>query len=492
MLQPVSNVLLNSLPPAVTSDLSPESPRNDLVVSVRGVGKMYRLYERPQDRLKHSFFARFGRRYGRDFWALRDVSFEVRRGEMMGIIGRNGSGKSTLLQILAGVLKPTIGEARVQGRVAALLELGSGFNPEFTGRENVFLNGAILGISRKEVEARFDEIVAFADIGEFIDQPVKTYSSGMSVRLAFAVSTVLDPAVLLIDEALAVGDVFFRQKCYQRLEALLCRGTAVVLVSHAMMDVEQFCQQALLLHRGDVLFQGPASEAVKRYYLVEQEERGAAVAARPRLSQGNDAALAQEFAAIDFWPAPETFLDIFAVAQVSNGWARCTGVALCDSQGRPCHVFQQGETASFFSEFELLQDIEVPIGGVVIQNDKGIIVHGKNTLQYDSQVPTWVARGSRLRFRQDIVLEVALGEYLFEVGLAASSQQDYTYRTLYSYSDLRAKITRLCHLSAVSTFAVVFSRTNTEVQLLHHGIANLPGKCRVMVESPTNHKPVGG
>src|SRR5262249_18991237 len=161
-----------------------------------------------------------------EFWALRNVSFEVRRGEMIGIIGRNGSGKSTLLQILAGVLQPTTGAMQVSGQVAALLELGSGFNPEFTGREKLFLNGAIICVSRRIIEDRFDEIAAFADIGEFIDQPVKIYSSGMFVRLAFAISTALDPTVLLIDEALAVGDVFFRQKCYQRLETLLANGTA--------------------------------------------------------------------------------------------------------------------------------------------------------------------------------------------------------------------------------------------------------------------------
>src|SRR5262249_1944477 len=237
------------------------------------VGKVYRLYDRPQDRLKHMLFSRIGRSYGREFWALRDVSFDVRRGDVLGIIGRNGSGKSTLLQIMAGILQPAAGEVRLWGRVAVLLELGSGFNPDCTGRENVLMNGAILGLSRAEIERRLDEIAAFADIGEFIDQPVKTYSSGMFVRLAFSVTTSLDADVLLIDEALAVGDVFFRQKCYQRLGALRARGVSIVLVSHALNEVEQFCQQALLLQAGRVVFQGSASEAVKRYYLVEQDSR---------------------------------------------------------------------------------------------------------------------------------------------------------------------------------------------------------------------------
>ncbi|MBM3769915.1 MAG: ABC transporter ATP-binding protein [Acidimicrobiia bacterium] len=196
----------------------------ELAVAVRDVGKRYRIYSQPQDRLKQMVFGRFGRHYGEDFWALRHVTFDVAPGERFGVIGRNGSGKSTLLQMIAGTIAPTEGEVDIRGRVAALLELGSGFNPEFTGRENVFLNAAIQGLSREQVLARFDDIAAFADIGEFIDQSVKVYSSGMFVRLAFAVSTSMEADVLLIDEALAVGDVFFRQKCYRRLESSRATG----------------------------------------------------------------------------------------------------------------------------------------------------------------------------------------------------------------------------------------------------------------------------
>src|SRR5262245_51914273 len=184
------------------------APTPEVAISVRGIGKMYRMYDRPRDRLKQMLL-RGRRMYGREFWALRDVSFEVRKGETVGIIGRNGSGKSTLLQIIAGTLAPSAGEVQVTGRVAALMGVGRGVNPEFTGRENVFLNGSILGFSREEMAQRFDEIAAFADIGEFIDQPVKMYSSGMFVRLAFAVQAHVPTEVLIIDEALSVGDIFF-------------------------------------------------------------------------------------------------------------------------------------------------------------------------------------------------------------------------------------------------------------------------------------------
>ena len=464
------------------------APSDDVVVSARGVGKVYRLYDRPQERLKHMLFSRLGRSYGHEFWALRDVDFDVRRGEVLGVIGRNGSGKSTLLQIVAGILQPSAGQVRIEGRVAALLELGSGFNPDCTGRDNVVLNGAILGLSRREIARRVDEIVAFADIGEFIDQPVKTYSSGMFVRLAFAVTTSLDADVLLVDEALAVGDVFFRQKCYQRLAELRARGVAIVLVSHALNEVEQFCQHALLLHGGRVLFQGSAVEVVKRYYLVEQEGRLAAAttlgaattlaAAAPVPSPEVGGAAA---APAPPWPDPEACLDLTAVAQASSGQARCTALAVCDADGQPRQAFAQGEMVSFFYEFELSADVDVPTGGVELVSERGIIVHGKSTLESGADVPRGVRRGARLRFRQDIALELAPGEYTFNVGLGALSRDDYDRRARVPHAELDARHARLCLVPAAGRVAVTLRPVGGAVQLMHHGVANLPGSCRVSV-----------
>jgi lipopolysaccharide transport system ATP-binding protein len=456
---------------------------NDSVsVSVHNLSKRYTLYEKPRDRLKHSLLRRFGKTYGHEFWALRDIHFEMKKGETLGVIGQNGSGKSTLLQIIAGTLAATTGEVKVNGRVAALLELGSGFNPEYTGLENIFMNGAILGISRKEMERRRDEIIGFADIGEFIDQPVKSYSSGMFVRLAFAVTTGLDAEVLLIDEALAVGDIFFRQKCYQRLEGLRKKGVSIILVSHAMGEVEQFCQRALLLNQGSPVLQGGASEVVKRYYLVSQEALKSGLpfpmAPQPSVPPQPPAEENNTY----FWPAPDAFLSISRVAQSTNGWAHCTGVALCDRRGQACLVFQQGEVASFFYEFYFSRDIEVPAAGVEIQNDKAVMVHAKSTLEYGSEVPTWVAHGSRVRFRQDINLDIAAGEYTFNLGLAALPLSDYQGRETYLFEELDAKLTRICLLAAIGVFRVVFRSHGKPVQLMHHGVANLPGNCQVYIE----------
>ncbi|MGD1903925.1 MAG: ABC transporter ATP-binding protein [Geitlerinemataceae cyanobacterium] len=223
----------------------------DIVISVRNVAKSFRRYDRPSDRLKELLFP--SRKQYREFQALRGVSIDVPRGQTLGIVGRNGSGKSTLLQIIVGTLRASSGEAHVRGRISALLELGSGFNPEFTGRQNVFFNGQLLGLTRGQIEERFDDIAAFAGIGDFLEQPVKTYSSGMFVRLAFAVATSVEPDILVVDEALAVGDEAFQRKCFARIESLQERGCTTLFVSHAASKVVELCDRALLLDRGEAI-----------------------------------------------------------------------------------------------------------------------------------------------------------------------------------------------------------------------------------------------
>jgi len=245
---------------------------SELAIKVDILGKCFQIYESPRDRLKQMLM-RGRRRYYREFWALRDVSFEVGRGEAVGIIGRNGSGKSTLLQLICGTLNPSTGTAWTGGRVAALLELGSGFNPEFTGRENVYLNGAILGLSAAEVDEKFANIEAFAGIGDFINQAVKTYSSGMLVRLAFAVSVSVEPDILVVDEALAVGDVAFQFKCMERLRWLIERGTTLLLVSHDIGLVKNFCGSAIYLAAGMERARGKPDDVVEHYLMDLRAEQ---------------------------------------------------------------------------------------------------------------------------------------------------------------------------------------------------------------------------
>lgn len=243
-----------------------------IAVSVEGLSKRYEIYGKPQDRLKQMVVPRlkklFGgevRSYFREFWALNDVSFDVREGEAVGIIGRNGSGKSTLLQIVCGTLEASAGKVRSKGRIAALLELGAGFNPEFTGKENVFLSGLVYGIPDETLRQRYQEIVDFAEIGEHIDQPVKTYSSGMYVRLAFAVAAFCDPDVLIIDEALSVGDVYFQRKCFKRINELREGGCTLLFVTHSLDTLMQLCDRGIVIDGGNMVFDGPAKPAVTEY-----------------------------------------------------------------------------------------------------------------------------------------------------------------------------------------------------------------------------------
>ena len=243
------------------------------VIEVSGLSKCFQIYSKPSDRLLQlmvpaasRLFGVRGKRYFREFWALRDASFNIAAGEVVGIVGRNGSGKSTLLQLICGTLTPTHGEVIVRGRVAALLELGSGFTPEFTGRENVYLNAAVIGLSKQETDEKFDEILEFADIGAFIDEPIKTYSSGMTVRLAFAVAINADPSVLVVDEALAVGDELFQRKCFARLEAMRSRGVTILFVSHAAGTVIELCDRAILLDGGELLMQSDPRSVIRSYH----------------------------------------------------------------------------------------------------------------------------------------------------------------------------------------------------------------------------------
>lgn len=263
---------------------------SEFSIRIEGLSKRYEIYAQPIDRLKQMTLPRMQRAlrksahtYFKEFWALRDVSFDVHRGETVGIVGRNGSGKSTLLQMICGTLHPTLGRISVRGRIAALLELGTGFNPEFTGRENVYLNAAVIGLERDEIDARFGDIAAFANIGDFMDQPVKTYSSGMYVRLAFAVAINVDPEILVVDEALAVGDEAFQRKCFARLNQIRQNGATILFVSHSAGAVVELCDRAILLDGGELLAEGTPKFVISRYHKILYAPDSKAVSIRERI-----------------------------------------------------------------------------------------------------------------------------------------------------------------------------------------------------------------
>lgn len=325
---------------------------SDIAIRIDNLSKCYHIYEKPRDRLLQ-MLSRGRRQYFREFWALRGVSFEVRKGETVGILGRNGSGKSTLLQLICGTLNPTSGTIQTYGRIAALLELGAGFNPEFTGRENVALSCALLGMSLDEAGARFDDIAAFADIGDFIEQPVKTYSSGMYVRLAFAVNIVARPDIMIVDEALAVGDMNFQAKCMSAMTRLQQSGATVLFVSHDTSAVKSLCGRAVYLDRGQVRTTGPAGEVAELYMRTMREEMNAEqqgsaatddIAAAVRdVGAGDDGAGRHAFRRSDEFEAR------VAALRYGAGGARITHAEIVDLDGEP------------LSEIEFDQEVRVVV-----------------------------------------------------------------------------------------------------------------------------------
>jgi ABC-type polysaccharide/polyol phosphate transport system ATPase subunit len=345
-------------------------------VEFSNVSKSYSIYAAPGYRLKELMTLN-RRSFHTDYWALEDVSFEVKRGETFCVVGENGSGKSTLLQICAGVLQPSSGKIDVKGRVAALLELGSGFNPEFSGRDNVYLNGAILGFSNKEMDRRFAEIEEFAEIGEFMNQPVKTYSSGMVVRLAFAVAIHVDPEILLVDEALAVGDIYFRQRCMRKVHELRARGITILFVSHATGDIKALGDRALWLDHGKVKALGKADLVVTQY-LAAMVEKDARYLAHDVLTHPSHAYQAPD-------PIEEHIPNIDH--RFGDGRAEILGIAVHDQSGSKTQSLQPNTTIVVRISFRAKTNLDYPIVGFMFRNHLGVDFAGTNTAREGHIIP---------------------------------------------------------------------------------------------------------
>ncbi len=459
----------------------------DIVVKVNKLGKRFKIYESPWSRALE--WASYGQKtYHQDFWALKDISFEVRRGECLGIIGPNGAGKTTLLKILTRSLYPTTGAFHVQGNVLSLLELGTGFHGELTGRQNIYRSSQLLGFPKDYVSERLQDMQEFAEIGEFFDRPIKIYSSGMYIRLAFSMFVFLKPEVLIVDEGLAVGDIFFQQKCHSRMQELMNRQTAIILVSHDMPVIERYSTQTLLLDRGRCLFLGQPNEAVQRYYKMERSftPRTQYVENIPDVNLGFDPRSSELDPILD-WPATNAFLNLNqAVILGKKDVARCSGIAVCNNRKEPCTTFQIGETVCFYYEFELLQDIDVPVGGVVLTNKMNINIHGKNSLHYMVKAPLTTQKGSRVRFRQTIQLDVAAGEYTFMIGFATISPMDYLHATEMNFSQLSSKIKDVLGVCQAGTISVL--EKTLQPGSFFHGYTDLRGDCSLLVSNKDDHE----
>jgi lipopolysaccharide transport system ATP-binding protein len=346
-------------------------------VEFQGVSKSYSIYDSPGDRLKELITPR-RYQFHRDFWALRDITFDIPAGETFCIVGENGSGKSTLLQMVAGILHPTAGTVAITGRVAALLELGSGFNPEFSGRDNVYLNGSILGLSNREIDSKFREIEDFAEIGDFINQPVKTYSSGMVVRLAFAVAIHVDPEILLVDEALAVGDIYFRQRCMRKVHELRARGVTILFVSHSTGDVKAIADRVMWLDHGHMMSIGDPEPVISKY-LAAMVEKDSTYLTLKKPSDRPAAASDQ---------APEIVETIPNVDhRHGDGRAEVLGVALLDSYGRPIGLIEPLTRVVLRISVRAKEEISQPIVGFMMRNHLGMDFSGSNTSREGYELP---------------------------------------------------------------------------------------------------------
>lgn len=421
------------------------------VIEVQGVSKSFRVYAQPADRLVE-LLSRRNRH--REFVALRDVTFRVGRGETVGIVGRNGSGKSTLLQVIAGTLQATTGHVTTRGRVSALLELGSGFNPDFSGRENVYLNGQVLGLRRHEIESRFERIERFADIGDFIDQPVRTYSSGMLVRLAFSVAINTDPDILIIDEALAVGDEAFQRKCFAQIERIKSRGATILFVSHTAASVVNLCDRALLLDAGELLLEGEPKIVVAKYQSLihaGESERielrrgirdaggaGDDVDASATDSEPQGDARDEGAAPVGPWPVElserfDASLRPQSTVSYATDGAGIRRAAVRNARGDRVNVLLPGQPYVFSFEVEFESDASDVEFGMSIKSVDGIVLFGMSSHGRGGFIPR-VSAGQRFEVRFSFSTRFQPGTYFFNAGCqgitALSQSRDFLHRIL--------------------------------------------------------------
>ncbi len=415
-------------------------------IRVQDVTKVYRLYEKPIDRLKETVSVTH-KNYHRDFYALNGLSFQVKKGETVGIIGTNGSGKSTILKIITGVLTPTSGEVEVNGKISALLELGAGFNMDYTGIENIYMNGTMMGYTKKEMDAKLQDILDFAEIGDFVYQPVKTYSSGMFVRLAFALAINVEPEILIVDEALSVGDVFFQSKCYRRMEEIRKSGTTILMVTHDMGSIIKYCDRVVLLNKGEFIAQGAPAKIVDMYKKILA---GKLDALKKELEQGAEepVELSDFMGGMDLeGSAPkepqkgkELMRSLLTInpdrTEYGDGRAEIYDLGLLDARGNVTNLLLKGEMFTIRECIRFHEDIQSPIFTYTIKDKKGTELTGTNTLYEGTDIQP-AKRGDEyvVEFTQKMTLQG--GEYLLSMSCTGFEQGEHVvYHRLYDVTSI--------------------------------------------------------
>lgn len=436
------------------------------VIKATNISKIFKLYDKQSDRLKDTFLPFRKKTYFTPFHALNDITFEVNKGETFGIVGRNGSGKSTLLQIICRILQESSGNIKVNGRISALLELGAGFNPEFSGRENVYLKASVLGMGRKEIDLYMDQILEFADIGKFIDQPVKTYSSGMYVRLAFAVAINVHPDILIVDEALSVGDTLFQAKCFAKFKEFQEQGVTILFVTHSMGLITKYCDRAILLDKGNLLMQGVAKDVVDEYnrLIVDCSKKNKIEVPTPAITKVKNANIS-----INNNDTLEQTIQSFEGRSLTvsinpnenrygNGKAEIVNFGVKVLTGKASQTFVHGELYQFWVKVKIHKVIIDPIVAFTIKDVKGFIITGSNTL-YKDKVTGEMSIGDNLLVSFKQVMSLNPGRYLLSIGCAGYEDGNYVVY------DRRFDI---CPIQVVSTTqSVGLYDMNSEVDVYH-------------------------
>ena len=409
-------------------------------ITVKDVTKIYKLYDKPIDRLKEALNP-FHKEYHKKFYALNNLSFEVKKGETVGIIGTNGSGKSTILKIITGVLTPTTGEVEVNGVISALLELGAGFNMDYTGIENIYMNGTMMGFSKKEMDAKLQEILDFADIGDFVYQPVKTYSSGMFVRLAFALAINVEPEILIVDEALSVGDVFFQSKCYRRMEEIRQKGTTILMVTHDMGSIIKYCDKVVLLNKGNFVAEGAPGHMVDLYKKILAGQMEGLEAAKDVDSDfsGETAEKEQKEKTYQL-PHGKLMKDSLTInsnrTEYGDGRAEIYDLGLFDQRGNLTNLLLKGEEFTIKEKIRFAAPIQSPIFTYTIKDKKGTDLTGTNTMFEGTDIkPVKAGDEYEVSFTQKMTLQG--GEYLLSMSCTGFEQGEHTvYHRFYDVANI--------------------------------------------------------
>ncbi len=424
------------------------------VITVKDVTKIYKLYDKPIDRLKEALNP-FHKEYHKKFYALNRLSFEIKKGETVGIIGTNGSGKSTILKIITGVLSPTTGDVQVKGTISALLELGAGFNMDYTGIENIYMNGAMMGFSKKEMEARMPEILNFADIGDFVYQPVKTYSSGMFVRLAFALAVNVEPEILIVDEALSVGDVFFQAKCYRRMEEIRQNGATILMVTHDMGSIIKYCDKVILLNKGNYVAQGTPGHMVDLYKKILA---GQFEAPQEEVTEINAASCGRTACGL----MKEQLTINADRTEYGDGKAEIYDLGLFDQRGSLTNLLLKGEKFTIKEKIRFAADIASPIFTYTIKDKKGTDLTGTNTMFEGTDIkPVKAGDEYTVEFTQKMNLQG--GEYLLSMSCTGFEQGEHVvYHRLYDVASITV-------ISNKNTVGVYDMESSVKAKLLPKG-----------------------